>query len=196
MNYHPLKAWLPLFFRNDPGNQRYFSSYFDMYLGVWRHGDWIRITPRGSAIIYGRSDSTLNRMGVRMGSSEIYSVVEDLPEVNDSLIVGIELSGGGYYMQFFVVLQEGVALDDPLNAEVKEKIRTALTPRHVPDEIFALPEVPRTLSGKKLEVPVKKILTGVSIEKAVNLDSMSNPKAIAYFGELAHRLNLSREGGT
>jgi acetoacetyl-CoA synthetase len=131
-----------------------------------------------------------------MGSSEIYSVVEDLPEVNDSLIVGIELSGGGYYMQFFVVLQEGVALDDPLNAEVKEKIRTALTPRHVPDEIFALPEVPRTLSGKKLEVPVKKILTGVSIEKAVNLDSMSNPKAIAYFGELAHRLNLSREGGT
>ncbi|MDA8335905.1 MAG: acetoacetate--CoA ligase [Peptococcaceae bacterium] len=182
---------MPLYFWNDPGNQRYLDSYFDIYPGVWRHGDWIKITPRGSAIIYGRSDSTLNRMGVRMGSSEIYSVVEDLPEVKDSLIVGIELPGGGYYMPLFLVLAEGAALDDPLKAKVREKIRAALTPRHVPDEIFALPEVPRTLSGKKLEVPVKKILSGVSIERAVNIDSMSNPNAITYFAELANRLSLS-----
>ncbi len=181
---------MPLFFWNDPDNRRYLESYFDVYPGVWRHGDWIKITPRGSAVIYGRSDSTLNRMGVRMGSSEIYSAVEDLPEVQDSLVVGVELSGGGYFMPLFVVLREGVTLDEALKAKIKEKIRTTLTPRHVPDEIFAVPEVPRTLNMKKLEVPVKKILMGVPPEKAVNVDSMSNPGAIGYYVELAARLKL------
>jgi acetoacetyl-CoA synthetase len=182
---------MPLFFWNDPDNRRYLESYFDVYPDVWRHGDWIKITPRGSAVIYGRSDSTLNRMGVRMGSSEIYSAVEDLPEVQDSLVVGVELSGGGYFMPLFVVLREGVTLDEALKAKIKEKIRTTLTPRHVPDEIFAVPEVPRTLNMKKLEVPVKKILMGVPVEKAVNVDSMSNPGAIGYYVELAARLKLA-----
>ncbi|MGQ9532873.1 MAG: acetoacetate--CoA ligase [Desulfotomaculales bacterium] len=181
---------MPLFFWNDPDNRRYLESYFDMYPGVWRHGDWIKITSRGSAVIYGRSDSTLNRMGVRMGSSEIYSAVEDLPEVQDSLVVGVELPGGGYFMPLFVVLREGVTLDEDLKAKIKEKIRTTLTPRHVPDEIFAVPEVPRTLNMKKLEVPVKKILMGVPVEKAVNVDSMSNPGAMEYYAALAARLKL------
>ncbi|MBC7106011.1 MAG: acetoacetate--CoA ligase, partial [Firmicutes bacterium] len=181
---------MPLFFWNDPDNRRYLESYFDTYPGVWRHGDWIKITSRGSAVIYGRSDSTLNRMGVRMGSSEIYSAVEDLPEVQDSLVVGVELPGGGYFMPLFVVLREGVTLDEALKQKIREKIRTTLTPRHVPDEIFAVPEVPRTLNMKKLEVPVKKILMGVPVEKAVNVDSMSNPGAIAHYAELAARLRL------
>jgi acetoacetyl-CoA synthetase len=139
---------MPLFFWNDPDGKRYHDSYFDMYPGVWRHGDWIKITPAGSAIIYGRSDSTINRSGIRMGSSEIYRVVEGLPEVLDSLIVGIERPGGKYYMPLFVVLREGVVLDDALKARIKERLRSNISPHHVPDEIYAITDVPRTLSGK------------------------------------------------
>src|SRR5947209_11381853 len=126
---------MPLYFWNDPEGKRYHDSYFDMYPGVWRHGDWIKITPRGSAIIYGRSDSTINRQGIRMGSSEIYRVVEAMPEVMNSLIVGIEQAGGKYYMPLFVVLRKGVALDDDLKARIKAALRKNISPHHVPDEI-------------------------------------------------------------
>ena len=181
---------MPLFFWNDPGDKRYRESYFEMYPGVWRHGDWIKITPRGSAIIYGRSDSTINRMGIRMGSSEIYRAVEDLPEVDDSLIIGAELPGGRYYMPLFVVLKEGVVLDDALQAAIRAKIRTAVSPHHVPDEIIAIPEVPRTLNGKKLEVPVKKLFMGIPPERAINVDAMSNPHVMQYFVALAQKKSV------
>ncbi|MBE3560880.1 MAG: acetoacetate--CoA ligase [Ktedonobacteraceae bacterium] len=182
---------MPLYFWNDVGNRRYQESYFSTYPGVWRHGDWIKITSRGSAVIYGRSDSTINRMGVRMGSSEIYRAVEDLPEVLDSLIVGVELPAGRYYMPLFVVLKEGVQMDHALQEKIKAKIRSDVSPRHVPDDIYAVSAVPRTLNGKKLEVPVKKLLTGMLLEQAVNPDSMSNPESIQYYVDLARKLGLS-----
>ncbi|MGB9436779.1 MAG: acetoacetate--CoA ligase [Desulfobacterales bacterium] len=180
---------MPLYLWNDPENTRYNECYFDMYPGVWRHGDWLKITSRGSGVILGRSDSTINRFGVRMGSSEIYAAVEELAEVADSLVFGFETPAGQYVMPLFVVLTEGVELDDSLKKSINDKIRTALSPRHVPDEIYAIPEVPRTLNAKKLEVPVKKILSGIPVEKAVNIDSMGNPEAIDYFVRLAHELN-------
>jgi acetoacetyl-CoA synthetase len=180
---------MPLFFWNDPGNQRYIESYFDMFPGVWRHGDWVKITSRGSAVILGRSDSTLNRMGVRMGTSEIYSAVEAIPEVLDSLVVGLEQNDGGYFMPLFVVLREGVELDEALIHKIKSEIRNTLTPRHVPDEIYPVSSIPRTLNGKKLEVPVKKLLMGIPLEQAVNLDSTSNPESFAEFAKFAQRLS-------
>jgi len=179
---------MPLFFWNDADNKRYRESYFEMFPGIWRHGDWVKITSRGSAVIYGRSDSTINRKGIRMGSSEIYRVVEDIPEVLDSLIIGLERPGGGYFMPLFVVLKPGVELDDALKARMRDKIRSNLSPHHVPDEVFVIPEVPRTLNGKKLEVPVKKLFMGTPIEKAISVDSMSNPQVMQYFVEFAERL--------
>jgi len=187
---------MPLFFWNDPGNQRYLDSYFAMYPGIWRHGDWVKITPHGSAVIYGRSDSTLNRMGIRMGTSELYSAVEELPEILDSLVIDLEILGRESYMPLFVVLQPNVELDDALKAHIKNKIRQTLSPRHVPDEIYAIAEVPRTLNGKKMEVPLKKILMGTPVEKAVNVDSMSNPAALRFFVELAHRLQSKASSTT
>lgn len=184
---------MPLFFWNDPGNVRYIESYFSLYPDIWRHGDWIKITPRGSAIIYGRSDSTINRMGIRMGSSEIYRVVEGLPEVLDSLIVGVELPHGKYYLPLFVVLREGVVLDETLINTMKSQLRTRISPHHVPDEILVIAEVPRTLSGKKMEVPVKKLLMGIPVEKAISLDAMSNPQAIEYFVAVAQRVQALQE---
>jgi acetoacetyl-CoA synthetase len=183
---------MPLYLWNDKEDRRYVESYFDMYPGMWRHGDWLKITPEGGGIIYGRSDSTINRLGIRMGSSEIYSAVEDLPEVVDSLVLGYEPPGGGYYMPLFVVLKEGLELDDALKKKINTKIRTVLSPRHVPDAIYVVPEVPKTLNNKKLEVPVKKILMGTPVEKAVNVDSMANPKAIERFVELARTLHGSK----
>jgi acetoacetyl-CoA synthetase len=184
---------MPLFFWNDPAMQRYKESYFSVYPGVWRHGDWIRITPHGSAVIYGRSDSTINRGGIRMGSSEIYRVVEGLPEVLDSLIVGVELPHGRYYMPLFVVLRDGVVLDDALKAKIKQSLRTSISPHHVPDEILAINEVPRTLSGKKLEVPIKKLMLGMPMEKAVSMDALSNPSALRPFEEIAQRVEVLRQ---
>jgi acetoacetyl-CoA synthetase len=185
---------MPLFFWNDPDNKRYKESYFEMYPGIWRHGDWIKITPRGSAIIYGRSDSTINKQGIRMGSSEIYRVVESIPEVLDSLVVGIELPGGRYYMPLFVVLRQGVELDETLKQKIRDELRKNISPHHVPDEIVAIPEVPRTLSGKKLEVPVKKLFMGIPIEKAASPDAMSNPQSIQYFVPFAEKVAALREG--
>jgi acetoacetyl-CoA synthetase len=172
---------MPLFFWNDPDGRRYRESYFEVYPGIWRHGDWIKIQPDGSSIIYGRSDATLNRKGVRMGSSEIYRAVEDLPQVRESLVIGVERQKGKYYMPLFVVLQEDVVLDDALKNTISQRIRQQVSPNHVPDEIIAIQEVPHTLNGKKLEVPVKKLLLGMPVEKAVNIDSMSNPQAIEFF---------------
>jgi acetoacetyl-CoA synthetase len=176
---------MPLFFWNDPEDARYRETYFEMYPGVWRHGDWVRFTPRGGAIIYGRSDSTLNRFGVRIGTSEVYRAVEALPEVVDSLVVGVELAGGGYYMPLFVVLRDGLTLDDDLRERIRRHIRTTFTPRHVPDEILQVPGVPRTLSGKKLEVPIKKLLMGSPLERVVNAGSLANPEALTYFVDFA-----------
>jgi acetoacetyl-CoA synthetase len=179
---------MPIYFWNDPDGRRYRESYFEMYPGTWRHGDWVVINERGGVVIYGRSDSTINRQGVRMGSSEIYRVVEGLPEVLDSLVVDLEGLGGASYMPLFVVLREGVELDATLERKIKDAIRTALSPRHVPDAIFAVPDVPRTLSGKKLEVPVKKILMGVPVERAANPDSLRNPELLPFFVDLAAKL--------
>jgi acetoacetyl-CoA synthetase len=179
---------MPIYFWNDPGDVRYRESYFESYPGTWRHGDWIVVNERGGVVIYGRSDSTINRQGVRMGTSEIYRAVEGLPEVLDSLVIDLEGLGGASYMPLFVVLRAGQELDDALAKTIKGAIRSALSPRHVPDEIFAISDVPRTLSGKKLEVPVKKILMGAPVERAANPDSLKNPELLAFFVDLASRL--------
>ncbi len=178
---------MPVGFWNDPERRRYHASYFEMYPGVWRHGDWIKITPHGSCVIYGRSDSTLNRGGVRIGTSEFYRVVEELPEVLDSLIVDTGELGREGRLCLFVVLQTGVRLDDALRARITQKLRQELSPRHAPNEIYAIDEVPRTINGKKLEVPVKRILAGTPAERAVSPDATSNPQALRFFVELAGR---------
>ena len=184
---------MPIYFWNDSDHRRYRESYFETYPGIWRHGDWIKITPAGGVVIYGRSDATINRMGIRMGTSEIYRVVEDLPEILDSLVVDLEYLGRPSYMPLFVVLAPGVVLDDTLRARIAERIRTALSARYVPNDVFEIAEIPRTLSGKKLELPIKKILLGASAEKVANPDSMSNPHTIAYFVEFAKRMQLAGE---
>jgi acetoacetyl-CoA synthetase len=180
---------MPLYFWNDPGNKRYLASYFEMYPGVWRHGDWIKFTARGGCVIYGRSDSTINRQGVRMGTSEIYRVVEAFPEVADSLVIDLEALGRESYLPLFVVLAEGVALDGDLKARIKAAVRADVSPRHVPDEILAIEAVPYTLSGKKMEVPVRRILLGQAVQQAVNPGAMRNPEAISYFVTLAEQIN-------
>lgn len=178
---------MPLFFWNDPGNQRYLDSYFDHYPGIWRHGDWIRITPRGGAIIYGRSDATINRYGIRMGTSEIYRVVEELPEVLDSLVVDLEYLGRDSWMPLFVLLRDDVTLDEEFSNRIKEKIRTQLSARHIPNDIFAAPAIPRTLTGKKMELPIKKLLLGISIEKVANPDAMANPESLQWYVAFAEQ---------
>ena len=189
---------MPLFFWGDgvpqadgSGAPRLRESYFSMYPGVWRHGDWIRITPRGGAVIYGRSDSTINRQGVRMGTSEIYRAAARVQQVQDALVVDVPRSGADaaeLRMVLFVVLAPGVALDDELVAQIKARIRADCSPRHVPDEVRQISEVPRTLSGKVLEVPVKRILMGVPASEAASVDSLANPSALDYFVELAQTL--------
>ena len=179
---------MPLFLWGDEDGSRYRASYFDMYPGVWRHGDWIEITSRGTAVIYGRSDSTINRSGVRMGTSEIYRAVASVPEVTDALVVDIPRPGTGGWMPLFVVLRDGVELSDELRAELARRIREQCSPRHVPDEVYAIAEVPRTLSGKVLEVPVKRILTGTPPEQAASRDSLANPAALDWFVELSSKL--------
>ena len=179
---------MPLFLWDDEDGSRYRAAYFDMYPGVWRHGDWIEITSRGTAIIYGRSDSTINRSGVRMGTSEIYRAVASVPEVTDALVVDIPRAGTEGWMPLFVVLRDGVELSDELRAELARRIREQCSPRHVPDEVYAIAEVPRTLSGKVLEVPVKRILTGTPPEQAASRDSLANPAALDWFVELSSEL--------
>jgi len=180
---------MPLFFWNDPEGQRYRDSYFDTYPGRWRHGDWIRFTPRGSAIIYGRSDSTINRGGIRMGTAEIYRVVEELPEVRDSLVVDLEYLGRPSALLLFVVLAPGAVLDDALRAHLAQQIRSKASPRHVPNAVYAVEDIPRTLTGKKMEVPVRKLLLGAPLHKVANADAMANPASLDFFVALAAELN-------
>ncbi len=178
----PIRLW------GDPDGSRYRASYFEMYPGIWRHGDWIEITSRGTAVIYGRSDSTINRQGVRMGTSEIYRAVLAEPDVVDALVVDVPRPGTEGWMPLFVVLRDGVGLTAELTAAIKGRIREDCSPRHVPNEIFQIDEVPRTLSGKVLEVPVKRILMGTPPEEAASRDSLANPTALDWFVELAARL--------
>jgi acetoacetyl-CoA synthetase len=194
---------MPLYFWGDKQNARYLSSYFDMYPaghgrwpgggdgtpdmgGVWRHGDWLKINPSGSCVIYGRSDATINRHGLRMGTSELYSAVEALPEVLDSMVVDLEYLGRESYMPLFVVLREGLTLDDALKVKLNNAIKVALSPRFVPNDIFQVAEIPRTLSGKKQELPIKKLLLGQPIEKVVNKDAMANPACLDWYVAFAN----------
>jgi acetoacetyl-CoA synthetase len=187
---------MPIYFWDDPDGERLRESYFSMYPGVWRHGDWIRITPRGGAIIYGRSDSTINRQGVRMGTSEIYRAASAVEQVTDSLVVDIPKGGadGELWMVLFVVLDPSVALDEDLKAQIKRRIREDCSPRHVPNEILQVAEVPRTLSGKVLEVPVKRILMGADPSTAASVDSLANPASLDYFVNLAQTLRAPGSG--
>lgn len=172
---------MPIYFWNDPDNERYQASYFATFPGVWRHGDWIKFNERGGCVIYGRSDSTINRRGIRMGTSEIYRVVESLPEIADSLAIDLEALGRDSYMPLFVVLRDGATLDDELKQRIKKVIRSELSPHHIPDDIFAIEEIPYTLSGKKMEIPLRRILLGQEVEKAANPGAMRNPTAVDYF---------------
>ncbi|MFJ2958005.1 acetoacetate--CoA ligase [Streptomyces sp. NPDC087270] len=176
---------MPIRFWNDPGDTRYRESYFEMFPGVWRHGDWITLTSRGTVVIHGRSDSTLNRQGVRMGSSDIYEVVERLPEIAESLVIGVEQPDGGYWMPLFVRLAPGAALDDGLRDRIRTAIRAQLSPRHVPDEVIAVPGVPHTLTGKRIEVPVKRLLQGTALDKAVNPGSVDDLEVLRFYERLA-----------
>lgn len=182
---------MPLYFWADPGMERYLGSYFEHYPGLWRHGDWIKFNRRGGCVIYGRSDSTINRQGVRMGTSEIYRVVESFDEVVDSLIIDLELLGRESFLPLFVVLRQGVELTDELVRRIRQRLRQDVSPRHVPDAVVQIVEVPYTLSGKKMEVPIRKILLGMDVERAANAGAMRNPDSIRFFLEYAERLNVS-----
>ena len=207
---------MPLYLVGDPDGARYRASYFEMYPpghgrkpgggdldkdagSVWRHGDWLRIGDEHGqgewCVIYGRSDATINRHGLRMGTSEIYSAVESIPEVLDSMVVDLEYLGRDSYMPLFVVLRPGVELDEALKQRVSEAIRTSLSPRFIPDDIFQVAEIPRTLSGKKQELPIKKLLLGQPLEKVVNRDAMANPASLTWFAEFAaQRASASKSG--
>ena len=182
---------MPLYFWGDTGNQRYLSSYFDMYPGVWRHGDWLKIGSNGGCIIYGRSDATINRHGLRMGTSELYRAVEALPEVIDSMVVDLEYLGRESYMPLFVVLREGVVLDDAMRGRLHHAIKTALSPRFVPNDVFQVAEIPRTLSGKKQELPIKKLLLGQPIEKVINREAMANPGCLEWYLQFARNMGAN-----
>ncbi len=170
---------MPVAFWNDPDGDRYRAAYFEDFPGVWRHGDWITFTERGSCVISGRSDATLNRGGVRIGTAEFYAVVEAIPAVADALVV--HLDDNDDRLLLFVALREGAELDDDLRSTIGRQLRTALSPRHAPDEILAVPAIPRTLSGKKLEVPVKRILTGTPAEVAASRGSLADPTSLDAF---------------
>lgn len=172
---------MPIYFWNDPEKERYKASYFEEYPNVWRHGDWLKINERKGVEILGRSDTTLNRQGIRIGTAEIYRAVDKVDAVKDSLIVNIELPKGGDFMPLFVVLKEGVLLDEALIKEINTQIRKQCSPRHVPDKIVVVEDLPYTISGKKMEAPVKKILMGKPLEKAVNMGSVKNPKSLDFF---------------
>jgi len=178
---------MPVFFWNDPDGAKYRSSYFEHYPGVWRHGDWLCITSRDSLVILGRSDATLNRQGVRIGTAEIYRAVDKIPEIRDSLIVNIERPDGSDWMPLFVAMAPGAVLNDEVKTRIRQTLRADYSPRHVPDEIIEAPDIPYTISGKKMETPVKKILQRKPLDKAYNSDSMKNPEAMAFFMEFAAR---------
>ena len=194
---------MPLHFWNDEGDVRYRASYFETYPdnfdgtgrgAVWRHGDWLKINADGSCVIYGRSDATINRHGLRMGTSELYSAIEALPEVLDSMVVDLEYLGRESYMPLFVVLREGFTLDRAMRARINNAIEAGLSRRFLPNEMFAVPEIPRTLSGKKQELPIKKLLLGHAVEKVINKDAMANPGCLEWYLEFAGK-HLRRNAG-
>ncbi len=176
---------LPIYFWNDAGGERYQQSYFANYPGKWRHGDWIKIFNSGSLIIQGRSDATLNRKGIRIGTAEIYAVLDGIAEVADGMVLNLEKAGGDDVMPLFVTLEGGATLTDALVATINSSIRTACSPRHVPDFIQQVAGIPYTLSGKKMEVPVKKILLGMDVSTNMNKDAVRNPEAIEAFVALS-----------
>jgi acetoacetyl-CoA synthetase len=176
---------MPLYLWGDEDGSRYRDSYFEMFPGTWRHGDWIEITDRGTAIIYGRSDSTINRGGIRIGTAEIYRAVLESEDVTDALVVDLPKDGTDGVIELFVVLREGAELTDELRRQLARSIRERCSPRHVPDDVTAVAAVPRTLSGKVVEVPVKRILMGADPEKVVSRDSLANPEALDWFVGLA-----------
>jgi acetoacetyl-CoA synthetase len=176
---------MPVFMWNDPDAVRYTESYFDTWPGVWRHGDWVTMHEDGTVIIHGRSDATLNRQGVRLGSSDFYDVLETMPEITETLVIGLELPDDGYWLGLFVVPAPGHSLDDDLRAKIVTTLRTRLTARHVPDEIVEAPAVPHTLTGKRLEVPIKKLLNGTPLDKAANIAAVDNPDAVRWYADFA-----------
>jgi acetoacetyl-CoA synthetase len=178
---------MPLYFWNDPDDARYREAYFDTYPGVWRHGDWMTITEHGGVIVHGRSDATMNRYGVRMGSAEIYEVVDQLEEISDALVVGVEESNGGYWMPLFVVMAAGHELTQEVVRRIRDRIRTDLSPRHLPEEILAVPSLPHTMTGKRLEVPVKRLLQGAPMSTVANPAAIDNPQALDQFVTIATR---------
>lgn len=181
---------MPLGLWNDQGHERYVDSYFSKYPGVWRQGDWIRVTPRGAVVIHGRSDSTLNRNGVRMGSADIYAAVETIPEIIEALVIGAEQPNGGYWMPLFVVLRDGAELDQELVDRVRNRIRDLASPRHVPDELIEVPGIPHTRTGKKLEVPVKRLLQGAALNDVIKPGAVDDPELLEIFQELGRSRGL------
>lgn len=178
---------MPVSFWNDADFKRYEESYFEMFPGIWRHGDWTKITPRHGIVIYGRSDATLNRGGIRIGTSEIYRAVDKVNEVKDSMIICIEKDGGEFWMPLFVVMQDGIPLTEEIRKTINQTIRSEYTPRHVPDEIIAAPDIPYTISGKKTETPVKKVLMGKDPKKVVNAGALKNPRSMEFFISLVRK---------
>ncbi len=177
---------MPIYFWNDPDNKRYKASYFEHYPGKWRHGDFIKINSKTDGlVIYGRSDATLNRHGIRIGTSEIYRAVNKIEEIEDSLIVNLELNEGTHYMPLFVKLKESFELTDAIKTRINNQLKKEYTPRHVPDEIIEVKDIPYTISGKKMEAPIKKILLKMPLEKSINFDSMRNPESVDFFIEFA-----------
>ncbi|MFC0301984.1 acetoacetate--CoA ligase [Virgibacillus soli] len=172
---------MPIYFWNDQDGSRYRDSYFDMFPGIWRHGDYVKLTERGTCIIYGRSDATINRGGIRIGTSEIYRAIDQIDGIKDSLIVDIPLNNGDSFVPLFIILNKDIVLTDTMKKEINNQIRIHCSPRHVPNAIYAVPDIPRTLNGKKLEVPVKKILMGQPLENVVNQGSLRNPETLSYF---------------
>ncbi|MFW0793387.1 acetoacetate--CoA ligase [Gordonia sp. CPCC 205515] len=178
---------MPIYFWHDPDGTRYHDAYFDTFPGVWRHGDWVTVTERGGIIISGRSDATLNRQGVRLGSADIYDIVDEMPEITESLVIGAELEDGTYWLPLFVVLADGQDLDEDLRVRITDAIRTQASPRHVPDDIIAVPAVPHTRTGKKLEVPVKRLIQGRPLGQVIGVDTVDSPEALQYFARFANR---------
>jgi acetoacetyl-CoA synthetase len=177
----PVRLW------GDEDHRRYRETYFDDFPGVWRQGDFFRINKRGGCFVLGRSDATLNRHGVRIGTAEIYRTLAQLEEIDDALIVNLDLPDGGFYMPLFVALRPGLRLDEALERRIRDRLRRDYTPRHVPDKIIQVPAIPTTLTGKKLEVPVRKILVGEPAETAANRNAMANPEALDFFVDYALR---------
>jgi acetoacetyl-CoA synthetase len=193
---------MPLRFWNDDDDARYRASYFETYPdnfdgtgrgAVWRHGDWLKVGTDGTCVIYGRSDATINRHGLRMGTSELYSAIEALPEILDSMVVDLEYLGRDSYMPLFVVLRDGVRLDDAMKKRINGAIEAGLSRRFLPNEIIAVPQIPRTLSGKKQELPIKKLLLGHPLEKVINKDAMANPECLRWYLDFAQRFSRATQ---